>query len=171
MFLALGGLLLLRHWLFGEYGPFDRLVELAVLAAILYEIIAEVVRRRAEAKHKRFINQQILGLTQRLTKGERIHGGVPNTTASNEQSAGRANEAWIAEVRTWITETNVLLFSHSPRASTEFMSVADAGHVNLYVGNPPHGYYLRREAIEWYRNLAIHLENLRRIVNTPEAYF
>jgi hypothetical protein len=108
---------------------------------------------------------------QRLTKGERLHGGVPNTTASNQQTAERTNGVWIEQVRAWITDTNALLSSRSPKASAEFMALADAGHVNLYVGNAPHGFFLRREAAEWYMNLTIHLENLRRILSTPEAYF
>lgn len=170
MFLALGGLLLLKHWLFGEYGPFDRCVELAVLAAILYEIVAEAIRRRAEAKHQRFVDQRAIALTQRLTKGERLHQTVPNTTSTNAQAADSLNAPWIEQVNKWITDTNMLL-SSSRKASAEFMALADAGPVNEYVGNPPHGFYLRKDAAQWYYNLAIHLENLRRIINTPRTYF
>jgi hypothetical protein len=162
---------LLKHWLFGEYGPFDRAVELAVLCAILYEVIAEIVRRRAEARHRQFIWQQTVALTQRLTKGERLHGGVPNTTYMNDQMRDRTNDAWIVDVRAWIADTNSLLASQSAKASREFMTLADAGHVELYIGNAPHGFYLRGNCAEWYRDLAIHLENLRRIISAPEAYF
>jgi hypothetical protein len=163
--------LLLKHWLFGDYGPLDRLLEMTVVALILYEIIAEVIRRRAEARHKLFIHEQTLALMQRLTKGERLHGGVPNTTNSNQQVADRDNGVWIEQVREWVAGTNSVLSAHSPKASSEFMSLADAGHVNLYVGNAPHGFYLRGESAGWYKALAIHLENLRRIVGTPEAYY
>jgi hypothetical protein len=163
----------IRH-MFEGVRPFDWLmlfIEIAVVGLILYEIIADALRRRAEARRERFIHEQIIALTQRLTKGKRLHGGVPNTTTCNPQTAERMDNVWIEQVGMWITDTEKFLSSRSPRASAEFMALIDSGPVNLYVGNTPHGYFLRKESAEWYGNLTIHLENLQRIMSTPEAYF
>jgi DNA-binding MarR family transcriptional regulator len=45
--------LILKHILSHEYGPLDRLLELLVLVAILYEVISNTVRHRRENFHKR----------------------------------------------------------------------------------------------------------------------
>lgn len=89
----------------------------------------------------------------------------------NLQTAQNINGIWIAKVRAWITDTDAFISTNSQKASAEFMCLADAGHVSLYIGNAPHGYILKNETAEWYAKLTIHLENLRRILSTPEAYF
>jgi hypothetical protein len=154
--------------------PFDWLmlfIEVAVVGLILYEIIADGFRRRAEATHRRFIDQQALELMQSLARGRRWLGAVPNTSYCNKPVADQLDTAWIKDVQAWVRDTNSFLQKHSPKASATFMSIADAGHVSTVIGNHPHTYIVRGQAETWYVALTVHLENLQRIVTTPEAYF
>jgi hypothetical protein len=150
--------------------PFDWLmfgIEVAVVALILCEIIADTRRRRAETKHKLLVDTQALELSMLLTQGERLQLSVPNELLITDQ---RVVPAWIKDVQGWIEGTKVLLSVRSPKASADFMLIADIERVSVYVGSP-NGFYVRGESATWYRNLVIHLENLRRITSRSEAYF
>jgi hypothetical protein len=105
------------------------------------------------------------------TRGEHLRGAVPNTSTSNEHLATRNNSNWIQQVENWIKEADSALGVLSSQASAEFMALPDADHVSVYSGNHPHGFYVREPAAAIYRALTIHIENLRRIIRTPEAYF
>jgi len=150
--------------------PFDWLmfgIEVAVVALILYEIIADAKRRRRENQHKVLVDIQALALSVRLTQGERLQQAVPNELLITDQ---RVASAWIKDVQAWIEETKLFLASRSSKASTEFMLIADVERVSIYVSSP-NGFYVRGESATWYRSLVVHLENLRRIISRPEAYF
>lgn len=54
----------------GEYGPFDRMVELGVLGLILYEVIVSVRRHRAEVARKRELDAILLKLSDFMVKGQ-----------------------------------------------------------------------------------------------------
>ncbi|HKI00012.1 MAG TPA: hypothetical protein VJ999_12960 [Candidatus Sulfotelmatobacter sp.] len=151
--------------------PFDWLmlfIEVAVVGLILYEIIADDIRRRAEARHRLFVDTQTVALAMRLTLGERLQRAIPNSSFAATKAA---EDVWRRDVDSWTETTQLFLAGHCSQAAAEFMRLTDVEHVIAYVGTQPHGYYVRGESVNDYRNLIVRLENLRRIISRPEAYF
>jgi hypothetical protein len=143
-------------------------IEVAVVILILYEIIADARRRQAERKHTLLVDTQVLALSLRLSEGERLQLAVPNELIVSDQRVG---PAWTKDVQSWVEETKSILSGHSAKASADFMLISNPDRVSLYAGTFPHGFAVRGESAAWYKNLVVHLDNLRRIISRPEAYF
>jgi hypothetical protein len=159
----------IRH-MFENVKPFDWLmlvIEAAVLIVIVYEVVIEGVRRRAEAKRRAFIDAQALALSVLWDKGRRIQSVVPDPLLITDT---RIITDWIAEVEAWTQETQSFL-AVSPRASASFLSVTDAGKVNLNIPVPGRIISLTGPPQAPYQRLVVQLENLRRIIDRPDAYF
>jgi hypothetical protein len=158
--------------MFTEVRPFDWLmfaIEVAIVILILYEIIADARRRRVDTKHKLFVDTQALALSKLLRRGELLQETVPNTFILTDT---RIEPQWIAQVQAWIGETDVFVTSKSAKASADFMLVssAEAEKVSIWITSSAQGFFVRGEAVNHYRKLVIHLDNLRRIISRLEAY-
>ncbi len=159
----------LNH-LFRDVRPFDWLmfaIEVAVVVLILYEVIAGQKHRRQDAQHIKSMNAKTVQLSKLLTKGERLQQSAPNAAWITDL---RVIPLWIAEVQIWIEATQYALTEKSKEAAADFMLVADADKISVYVESGP-GFFVTGEAAAPYRSLVAHLENLRQIIRRPEAYF
>jgi hypothetical protein len=150
--------------------PFDWLmlgIEGLVLLVIVYEVIADARRRRADAKHRAFIDGKVSSLLQLADNGRRLQSCVPDCTITSDH---RRIHQWMADVETWTEQTNSTL-SGSLKATEHFMKLADTDKVSTWVDVSGRGFYVIDEPATPYRGLIVRLEALSRIVSTPEAYF
>jgi len=75
------------------------------------------------------------------------------------------------KVHEWVEKTNMFLAGHSASASTAFMLVTDAELTNTTIHSGGRQYFAIGSVQKPYQELVVHLENLRKIIVKPEAYF
>src|ERR1700675_1509953 len=112
----------IRH-MFEEVRPFDWLmlaIEALVLFLILYEVIADSRRRRADRRRNVFINEKVSALSIFMDKGLRIKETVPDPQVLSDTSSIKQ---WRTDVRVWTEESNAFLATLSPQASAAFMLI------------------------------------------------
>ena len=90
-----------RYLMSGEYGPFDRVVELGVLALIGYEVAVGVVRHRKAVKRQRELDNIVKSLTDFMFKGQTLQQNVPDP----QQTDWKAQETWMKAVAEWVVDT------------------------------------------------------------------
>ena len=136
-----------------EYGPLDRLLEFLVFAAIMYEILAAALRRRK-------VRARQLQIRSFLSRGQGLQAAVPGWTAPEEQAP-----SWLAAFKRWNRETHKFLDRNSPEAAASFAHEASSGVA-------PVGYSQVTSSVRnYYTQLLGRLDNLKAIMEKPEAYF
>jgi hypothetical protein len=146
--------LIVKHWLLPDsYGPFDRVVEVLVFAAIAFEIVRSLLQGRRKKR-------RLAALYMLISKGKKIRAVAP-------MGYGNSNEKSIAEWRgthaAWVTETNTFLLKYCwPHTSALFME-QDA--------NPPAYPAIAVPVQREYAHLASGLEKLKGIMENPDGYF
>ena len=151
--------------------PFDWLmlvIETLVLLLIFYEIIAETIRRTREHRRQSSINERVVELSRFVDRGLRLQSVVPDEAITTDQ---RIMAKWLAGLEMWTEEANAYLLLHSPRASAAFLLTSNAGDVNYFVVSLGRQFALNGRMRESYQRLVVQLENLKRIIERPEAYF
>jgi hypothetical protein len=150
--------------------PFDWLMfalEALVASLILYEVVVSGKRHRAEQRRQSLTNERVLVLSKLMDKGLRIKSTVPDPSGTSDF---QIIQRWMDTVQAWADETNSFLASHSSRASAAFLLVTDAGNMDSVVYASGRQFILIAETRAWYQRLIVQLENLRRIMERPEAY-
>jgi hypothetical protein len=152
----------------GEYGLFDRIVELGVLGLIAYEVAVGVVRHRRAVKRQKELGSIVRSLTDFMFKGQTLQQGVPDPTLAQWQ----AQDSWVREVADWVVDTSQFLSDRSQQAASSFLLVLDSSssdsQLTMLAGNTVKLYGPVRQR---YQMLLVHLSNLRSIMEKPEAYF
>jgi hypothetical protein len=149
--------------------PFDWLmlvIELLVLLAILYEIIKGELREKRERRRQGILDEKGRSLSRLLDKGLRIKATVIDPAITNPQLHG----TWISSASAWIEETRSYLATF-PRASAAFLETSNAGSVDNVASASGRHFVVTGEVGKSYQTLILHLENLHRISERPEAYF
>ena len=140
----------LVHRLFGDVRPIDWVIagtDFLVLVAILFFEIPEWWHKH---KAKRFAR----AVVPHLTRGQEIANRVPRApSAASEQ-------AWIAEAKAWVRETEDFLSSRSQAAFSSFCLTT------------LHGTDLKLQgyAGDVYQEFRSKLQNLHRISEHPELF-
>jgi hypothetical protein len=80
--------------------------EALVLFLILYEVIADARRRRADRRRNVFINEKVSALSIFMDKGLRIKETVPDPQVTSDVSIIKQ---WRTDVRVWTDESNTFL--------------------------------------------------------------
>jgi hypothetical protein len=93
-------------------------IEALVVVLILYELIAETIRRRREHRRQAGINLKVVVLSELVDKGVRLQSVVPDETITSDH---RITAKWLEDVEAWTTETNEYLLLHSKQASDAFL--------------------------------------------------
>ena len=152
----------------GEYGPFDRIVELGVFTLIAYEVGVGVVRHRWALKRQRELENITKILSDFMFKGQTLQQTVPDSA----KAAWPAHEEWMVAVADWSVNTVQFLSARSQRASASFLLVVSSSDSDSEI-IPLDGYSVRLSGIvrQRYQLLVGHLSNLRSIIEKPEAYF
>jgi hypothetical protein len=148
--------------LFTDVRPFDWLMfglELAVLIAILAFEIRAVRREQRQDRDQRgrktVIDSVVAAMQNSMSQGQHLINSQP---LPNPQDA---LELWVQGVKEWTANTSAMLRSYSPRAELAFLHHPTIVP-NVYGSNP-------RPFI--YGPLEHRLNNLRNIMERPEAYF
>lgn len=144
---------IIQRLMYTEYGPLDRLLEFLVFAAIMYEILEATLRRRKVRARQ----LQIRGF---LSRGQGLQAAVPGWTAPEERAP-----SWLVAFKGWDRETHEFLDRHSPEAAASFVHEASSGVA-------PVGYSQVTSSVRnHYTQLLGRLDNLKAIMEKPEAYF
>lgn len=143
------------------------IIELLVLGLIGYEVVVGWLRHREGERRRIFLGARVSDLSKLMDKGQRIQSSVLDPSLSNMQIL----QPWIDSAEAWNTETNDYLGHYSPRASSAFMLVADAGNMDNVVFGSGRYFSLHGTIREVYQRLAVRLSNLRRIIEQADIYF
>ena|SRR5437868_1250173 len=160
----------IEWWLLGA--------DLAIVALIIWLDVPERL-------HKLKVQRCVADLGEFMDKGQKLMSTVPRPVSGGAGPSSRSTSnlpsysgnvsAWRTAVEEWITETNHFLTSKSPRAAAAFMLISVTG----VVANPQIVYTESGESFpisedtlrESYQRLVVRLDNLRSIMEKPEAYF
>jgi hypothetical protein len=149
------------------YGPYEIsmwLMEFLVLALIAYEVVTGILHRR-QARKRHLV---VLELSRMMDKGQRIQSIVPDPLITTDY---QILKKWMDSAEAWATDANTFLTSHSEHAARAFSLITNSGEVDSVVLASGRHFALTGELRERYQRLIVHLENLRRIAETSEAYF
>lgn len=161
---------MLRH-MFGGTRPIDWLilaVDALVLLVIVYDTLADALRRRRERKKQSMLNERVVPLSRLMDRGRRIQSIVPDPSITSEP---RIIQNWVDSVGQWTEETNGILVANSAAASAAFLLTAHAEQMDTAVYSGGRQFFLTGAVKQPYQQLVVKLENLRRIIGRPEAYF
>ena len=138
---------------FTEYRPVDMvilLVEFLVLLVIVCQLVARTMHKRAVAK-------RLMELFYAMAEGQELQAIAPHRTDERSASSGK----WRQSVQQWITQTSKMLERCSAQAAISFIHNPDLTLTH------PNGIAAPSE----YESLVVRLNNLRGIIEHPDAYF
>ena len=162
----------LRRMTAGSYGPYEVsmwVMELLVLALIAYEVVHNFRKERKDHRRQALLNERVLALSRCMDNGQRLLSSIPNPQYAKDFAKV---QEWIDAARTWAEETNAFIALHSMGASAAFSLITDSEKVAPLVYGPSGASFgLYGHTRECYQRLVVQLENLRRIIERPEAYF
>lgn len=161
--------ILLKQLFSGEYGPFDRFLEIGVLLLILYEVLTGIRARWGESGQRKSRRQFVAELSICLDAGAALQQQVPNPYIPSEYNGKLL--PWIKKIDEWVDQVNSILKNRTSAASTAFIIVANSHEMDCTVHFPERG-ICRLEGLEreTYQRLLAHMRNLHRIIENPEAY-
>jgi hypothetical protein len=135
--------------------PIDKtslVVELFVLALIAYEIVSS-------KSHGRKLRRRLKIVYKCFVEGQALYQDLP-TQGTDEQTV----KAWRLRVTGWNNATNEQLCRYSQRVSASFLQ----DHTHRFGELHP---FLAQGAQQEFRLLKDRLDNLRAIMESPDAYF
>ena len=143
--------LIAKLLLLSEYGPFDRLLEMGVVALILYEVIAGISHRRKENQKQ----DRLMKLTTLWLDGTSLsrRQPLPNSTEEVKTQFCKSVEVWIENTR--------LLLERCPRPVQ--LAFSDPGGIVGYTGTT-------NTVEEASLTLNQKLSNLNNIIYFPTAF-
>jgi len=155
--------------MFNEVKPFDWLmfaIAALTLLLLVYQIVSDQRRRKLESQTHGWLEEKTVSLSMLLDKGRRLQKTVIDEAITTDH---RSVNAWVEAVNDWIIQTRASL-SEQPRALDAFTATADTKNVVTFTNFTERGFYVTGISEMPYRKLAIHLENLQRIIDIPDAY-
>lgn len=136
-------------------------IELLVLMLIGFEVGTALW-------HKLKMRRRRSALLPYLERGQKLLSSTPEEPVV----AYAGIEEWIQQVKSWTSDTRNFLDRYSSNASFAFMSTVRSGTVQRAARRPDDTPFLVSGRLgDAYQLLQSKLDNLRRIVAQPEAYF
>ena len=159
---------IIKHWITGDYGPLDRLVELGVFLLIAYEVGLTVRHQWQNRKRAKIVAV----LSDFMFEGQTIARAVPNPDLPKNKYDYSTISEWIKSVQVWRTDVAQSLSAYSSRVASAFLLITDAHNTDNVI-QPLEGwsFHVTGGEREAYQTLLSHLDNLRRIIEKPEVYF
>jgi len=139
-------------------------MEFLVLALIAYEVIHNNLHERKESRRQPIVE----AVSKLMDKGMRIKSAVPDPQLTTDY---RVIRKWMDDALAWTDETNSVLARNSPRASSAFLLITDADSMERIIFVAGRTIVLTGDVRECYQRLVVQLQNLRRIMEIPAAYF
>jgi hypothetical protein len=138
---------------FPEYRPVDMVI-LLVEFLVLLMIVCQLVTR---TMHKRTVARRLMELFYAMAEGQELQAIAPHRTDERSATSGK----WRQSVQEWITQTSKMLERCSAQAAISFIHNPDLTLTH------PNGIAAPSE----YESLVVRLNNLRGIIEHPDAYF
>jgi hypothetical protein len=107
--------------------------------------------------HKRAVAKRLMELFYAMAEGQELQAIAPHRTDERSASSGK----WRQSVQQWITQTSKMLERCSAQAAISFIHNPDLTLTH------PNGIAAPSE----YESLVVRLNNLRGIIEHPDAYF
>jgi len=114
------------------------------------------------------LNERVSSLFEFTGRGQQLQRDVPSTFATNEEDE---IADWILKAKDWSEDTNAYLARYSGRASASFSLVVTSTAADSVVHTPTSSFPVTGRLREHYQKLLVQLDNLRRIMEKPDAYF
>jgi hypothetical protein len=171
--------------MFAEVRAFDWLmlgIEALVLLLIAYEVKIGIRERAKQRKQELELTNAVAFLSGLMSKGDHIRRDIPSPYEIPAGGGLEEQEQWVSTKRyewqqralRWIRESNEEIAKRSQRAASVFMLIAEPPKATpVQVTDKPIGYSFTivGNDREVYQRLVALLDNLRRIIEKPEAYF
>ncbi len=142
-------------------------IEAAVLLLIAYEVGVNWYRHSAEVKQQKLRNTIVAKLSDFMFKGQSIRDSVP----APHQTGDNITQ-WIGRTDEWRSEVSQYLSKVSSRAGAAFSLVIASQSDGRILHNSGEGtFYVAGLLANAYVPLVSYLNNLRGIIEKPEAYF
>jgi hypothetical protein len=155
------------HLLFGTPQPIEWWLLGADLAIVFLIIWLDV----PEKWHRRKLRKRVVELQPYMNEGQEIQRDVLVIIETLEVW-GETAYAWTIKANFWSKQTSDFLAIHSKRASAAFLLVINSAVTDRRIYTPRYGQrYLSGEVGDCYQTLLSRLDNLRHIMERPEAYF
>lgn len=152
--------------LFWGTRPFDWLmfgIDCSVLVVSTLVLIFSCPTWRRQYKAKKMV----LAVGANLERGRKLQSSMPYW---DSHQVGKDLLQWEKDVEVWGTETEVLLASHSRKASIAFTHVINAQVADRTVRGGSSTFQARGRFGDLYQILQVKLDNLQRLMENPEAY-
>jgi hypothetical protein len=145
-----------------------------VFALILYEVISGAVRHGRERKTQTFLNEQRDSLSGFIAPGESLKvclPGMDGTPWQTRQYEEKRN-TWTADVNAWVSSTAEAIGQRSARARSAFMSITNTSYApGIAWKSDGTVWNFHEDTAASFRKLTEHLDNLQRMIASPESYF
>jgi hypothetical protein len=154
---------ILKHLLLGEYGLFDRFLEIGVFLLIAYEVVHGIVSRRKARKREAEVKKRSDQVFLLMGKGLELMASAPSRwTVEHDLNKSRVEHLkWCESVKTWALETGKELKEFSALATGLFLDDSTVTSADPDV----HPHVSRLHSL-----LSRRMANLRAIVDKPERY-
>ena len=153
----------------GEYGPFDRALEIGVFGLILYEVWIGISVRWKERKRKKLLARIRVVLSHALGHGDQLRQNAPDAQMQADHPW-----SWLKEVDLWSEKTANLISEYSTDAASAFTLIKQS---NLFINSVelPNSvgrvFRVESDIRESYQRLVMQLSNLAEIMQKMEIYF
>lgn len=165
---------MLRHWLTGEYGLFDRILEFLVFTAIVYEIVQSSLRYRREKKRQKFLDSRKEAIHKFIERGNALLMSIPQPVPpSDAPQYNQAKTEWMSAVYSWSSETEGSLSALSAKARSIFLSPVNVSNPadSIFLPNGTAFYESDYRIRTTHHVLVNKIASLHTIMANPEAYF
>ena len=141
------------------------IIELLVLIAILWF-------EGREVWHQRKLRKRVSSLEPIMLQGQTIQRGVPEQSrVPGDLKNLMVIEEWRNSVEAWSQGTSKLLAQYSTRAASAFSLMVKTGvPAQIVYREGGYSFSIHGSLRESYQRLVIQLDNLRSIMEKPEAY-
>lgn len=152
------------HRLFVETRGIDWLI----LIVDFFILVAIVWLELPDWLHKRRAERSAGTLAPFMDRGRQLQTTVPNQLPN----PGPELLKWVEDVKQWSAETEAFLAPRSTRAANAFTHVISASSADRKVHRPDGASFrLTGRFGDLYQVLQIKLDNLQKIMESPESYF
>lgn len=147
-------------------------IDALVLLVIVLEWTWSYRRERAKDKQAEKQAKVVAVISDFMFKGHALAGSVPNPEKLHESNDWGPAHDWEGEVEVWRTEVAQFLSSRSGTAASVFLLVTAPNAVVCTVHPLEQwSFRLHGRLREVYQELQGYLDNLRSIMEKPDAYF
>lgn len=148
-----------------------RFIDWVIVAVDFLVLIAILWFEYPEWAHKRKLRKIVPRLIPYMDEGREVEEAIQAFDLRLPKGQEAAYD-WTIKADEWGRKTGEFLALHSAKASAAFLLVINSTGADRHVYSPKYGpQYISGRTADCYQTLLSRLDNLRRIIEKPEAYF